>query len=65
MASGPLLAKFSSQAQTSSYVTDYSYVKQEMQKEDILTFLNVLGEYFISLEKSGHVFQKEGVWQPY
>jgi len=26
---------------------------------DILTFLNVLGEYFISHEKSGHVIQKE------
>ena len=30
-------------------------------KEDILTFFNVLGEYFIFLEKSGHVLQKEGV----
>jgi len=28
-------------------------------------FSNVLGEYFISHEKSGHVLHKEGVWQPY
>jgi len=26
------------------------------------TFSNVLGEHFISHEKSGHVLQKEGVW---
>jgi len=30
--------------------------------EDILTFFNVLGEYFISHEKRGHVLQKEDVW---
>ena len=30
-----------------------------------MKFLNVLGEYFISHEKSGHVIQKEDVWQPY
>jgi len=33
-----------------------------MQKEVILTFSNVLGEYFISHEKSGHVLQKESIW---
>jgi len=32
VASGTLFAKFSTLAQTSSYDTDYSYVKQEMQK---------------------------------
>jgi len=32
------------------------------KKEDILTFLNVLREYFISHEKSGHVIKKEDVW---
>jgi len=31
------------------------YVKK---KEDILTFLKVLGYYFISHEKSGHVLKK-------
>jgi len=29
-ASGPHLSKFATLAQTFSYVTDYSYVKQEM-----------------------------------
>ena len=32
VASGPLLAKFSTLAQTPSYATDYSYVKYEMPK---------------------------------
>jgi len=27
-----------------------------------LTFLNVLGDEFISHEKSGHILQKEGVY---
>jgi len=35
------------------------------KKEDILTFLNVLREYFIFHEKSGHVIQKEDERQPY
>jgi len=30
-----------------------------------LTFLNVLGDYFIFHEKSGHVLQKEDVWLAY
>jgi len=30
-----------------------------MKKEYIL---NILGEYFISHEKSGHVIKKEDVW---
>jgi len=38
---------------------------KKCEKEDILTFLNVLGDYFISYEKSGHVLQKEDVWWPY
>jgi len=29
--------------------------------EDIFVS-NVIGEYFISHEKSGHVLQKEGAW---
>jgi len=29
-----------------------------MKKEDILTFLNVLGEYFISHEKSGQLIHR-------
>jgi len=32
------------------------------KKEDILTFLNVHGDYFISHEKSGHVLQNENIW---
>jgi len=72
LASGPhtvpsrrFLIAFSNLAQTYSYATDYySYAKCEMQREDILTFLNVLGEYFISHEKRGHVLQKEDIWQP-
>jgi len=44
--SGPLLTKFSSQAQTSSYATDYGYVKQEMQK----------GRYFDIFECSRRMF---------
>jgi len=28
----------------------------------MLTCLNVLGEYFISHDKRGHVLQKEDVW---
>jgi len=35
---------------------------KKCKKEDILTFLNVLGYYFISHEKSGHVLQREDVW---
>jgi len=31
----------------------------------MLTCLNVLGEYFISHEKRGHVHQKEDRWQPF
>jgi len=31
-------------------------------EKNILTFLNVLGGYFISHEKSGHVLQKEDIW---
>jgi len=27
-----------------------------------LTFLNVVGDYFISHEKSGHAIQKEDIW---
>jgi len=38
---------------------------KKCKKEDILTFLNVLGYYFTSHEKNGHVLQKEDVWQPY
>jgi len=34
------------------------------KKEDILTFLNVLVEYSISHEKSGHVIQKEDDGSP-
>jgi len=30
-----------------------------------LTFLNILGEYFISHEKSGHVIKKDDVWYAY
>jgi len=30
--------------------------------ENILKFLNVLGEYLISHEKRGHVLWKEDVW---
>jgi len=30
-----------------------------------LTFLNVLGGYFISHEKRGHLLQEEDIWQPY
>jgi len=33
-----------------------------MQKEDILTFLNVLEDYFISHGKLGHVLRKHDVW---
>jgi len=34
---------------------------KKFKKEEILTFLNVLGHYFISHEKNGHVLQKEDV----
>jgi len=30
--------------------------------EDILTFFNVLGDYFISHEKNWHLLQKEDEW---
>ena len=30
-----------------------------------MTFSNILGEYFTSREKRGHVLQKEDVWYPY
>jgi len=33
-----------------------------MQKGDILTLLNVLGDYFICHRKSEHALQKEDVW---
>jgi len=46
VANGPLLSKFSTLAETYSYAADYSYIKSEVNKEDILTFLNVLGDYF-------------------
>jgi len=42
-----LLSKFST--------LDYSYVKSEMQKGGHVDIFNVLGEYFISHEKCGHV----------
>jgi len=29
---------------------------------NILTYLNIQGDYFISHEKSGHVLRKEDVW---
>jgi len=35
---------------------------KKCKMENVLTFLNVLGDYFISHEKIGHVFQKEDVW---
>jgi len=35
---------------------------KKCKKEDILTFLNVLGDYFISHEHIEHVLQKEDVW---
>jgi len=30
-------------------------------KKDVLTFFNILGDYFISHEKIGHVLQKQDV----
>ena len=38
---------------------------KKCKKDDILTFLDVLGDYFISHEKIGHVVQKNEVWQHY
>jgi len=35
---------------------------KKYKKEDILTSLNVLEDYFISHEKNGHALQKEDVW---
>jgi len=37
---------------------------KKCEKEDILTFFNVLGDYFISHEKSGPVLKKRTYGSP-
>jgi len=62
LASGPLLAKFSPWMKPLVAPLIMTMSNNKCKKEDILTFFNVLGEYFISHEKRGHVLQNEGVW---
>jgi len=62
MASGRLLAKFPPWFKPLITVLIIAMQHKKCKKEDMLTFLNVLGEYFISHEKRGHVLRKEDVW---
>jgi len=61
LASGPLLAKFPPWIKPLVTPLIITMLNNKCKKEDMLKFLNVLGGYFISHEKSGHVNQDD-VW---
>jgi len=54
MASGSLLSKFTTLAQTFGYATDYTItikIRNAKRRAFSLAFFNVLGDYFISHKK--------------
>jgi len=59
LTSGHLLAKFPPWLKPLIAPLIITMSNNKCKKEDVLTFLNVLGEYFIFHEKSGRVIQKE------